>query len=88
MITTDRAPFKTTLYFKGVYKADKDYPFVVAKTINGSVKYSVVELDGAPADDHRNDDGVEVPTEAALRRHLIASIERLIPDYIEEVQNG
>lgn len=82
MIDIDRKPHKTVEFFHGVYKADQDYKFVLSKSINGKVEYKVIELDGAPADDHRDDNGNESEARTAVRLHVIATIEKRAPEYL------
>jgi hypothetical protein len=86
MIEIDRKPHKTIEYFNGILKADRDYKFVLSKSINGKVEYKVVELDGSPADDHRDDNGHESEATIAVRLHIIATIEKRASEYFTQVK--
>jgi hypothetical protein len=87
MIEIERKPHKTVEFYYGVYKADRDYKFAITKSINGKVEYKVVELDGIPSDDFRNDDGFdEDGTVIAVKKHIIATIEKRAPEYFNQTK--
>ena len=86
MIEIERKPHKTVEFYYGVYKADKDYKFTITKSINGKVEYKVMELDGVPADDHRDDYGSEAEATVIIRKHIIATIEKRAPEYFNQTK--